>query len=68
MRVRAACSARRFADLQLTQAELADMATDVDAAALLVYRAAWARDVQGAAGDPRGGDGQADRDRGGADG
>jgi acyl-CoA dehydrogenase len=37
-----------LADLQLTQAALADMATDVDAAALLVYRAAWTRD-QGAA-------------------
>jgi acyl-CoA dehydrogenase len=34
-------------DLQLTQAALADMATDVDAAALLVYRAAWTKD-QGA--------------------
>lgn len=36
-------------DLQLTQARLADMALDVDAAALLVYRAAWTRD----AGAPR---------------
>jgi acyl-CoA dehydrogenase len=34
-------------DLQLTQAALADMATDIDAAALLVYRAAWTKD-QGA--------------------
>jgi len=31
-------------DLQLTQARLAEMALDVDAAALLVYRAAWTRD------------------------
>ena len=31
-------------DLQLTQAALADMATAIDAAALLVYRAAWLRD------------------------
>jgi len=31
-------------DLQLTQARLAEMALDVDAAALLVYRAAWLRD------------------------
>ena len=30
-------------DLQLTQARLADMAVDVDAAALLIYRAAWTR-------------------------
>jgi acyl-CoA dehydrogenase len=33
-------------DLQLTQAALGDMATGVDAAALLTYRAAWRRDVQ----------------------
>jgi acyl-CoA dehydrogenase len=32
---------------QLTQAKLADMATAVDASALLVYRAAWARDRGG---------------------
>jgi acyl-CoA dehydrogenase len=37
-----------LADLQLTQASLADMALKVDAAALLVYRAAWTKD-QGAA-------------------
>jgi acyl-CoA dehydrogenase len=30
--------------LQLTQARLADMATEIDAAALLVYRAAWLKD------------------------
>ena len=35
-----------LADLQLTQAKLAEMAVSVDAAALLVYRAAWTRDVQ----------------------
>jgi acyl-CoA dehydrogenase len=33
-----------LADLQLTQAAIATMATDVDASALLVYRAAWAKD------------------------
>ncbi len=33
-----------LADFQLTQAKLADMATAIDAAALLVYRAAWLRD------------------------
>jgi acyl-CoA dehydrogenase len=33
-------------DLQLTQASLGDMATGIDAAALLTYRAAWRRDVQ----------------------
>ena len=36
-----------LADFQLTQAALGDMACDIDAAALLTYRAAWARDVQG---------------------
>jgi acyl-CoA dehydrogenase len=35
---------RRLADFQLTQAALADMATEVDAARLLTYRAAWLRD------------------------
>ena len=34
-----------LAELQLTQAKLADMALDVEASALLVYRAAWTRDV-----------------------
>ena len=33
-----------LADLQMVQAHIADMALDVDAAALLVYRAAWAKD------------------------
>ena len=33
-----------LADLQLTQAALADMALKIDAAALLIYRAAWAKD------------------------
>ena len=32
-------------DLQLTQAAIADSATEVDAAALLVYRAAWTKDL-----------------------
>jgi acyl-CoA dehydrogenase len=32
-------------DLQLTQATIADSATEVDAAALLVYRAAWTKDT-----------------------
>ncbi len=36
-----------LADFQLTQAKLAEMATGIDAAALLTYRAAWQRD-QGA--------------------
>jgi acyl-CoA dehydrogenase len=33
-----------LADLQMTQAALADMATAVDSAALLVYRSAWTKD------------------------
>jgi acyl-CoA dehydrogenase len=33
-----------LADFQLTQSKLAQMATDIDAAALLTYRAAWLRD------------------------
>jgi acyl-CoA dehydrogenase len=35
---------KTLADFQLTQAKLATMATGVDAAALLTYRAAWLRD------------------------
>jgi acyl-CoA dehydrogenase len=38
-----------LADFQLTQAALADMATETDAAALLTYRAAWLRDAEGVA-------------------
>ena len=33
-----------LADLQIVQGAIAEMALDVDAAALLVYRAAWAKD------------------------
>jgi acyl-CoA dehydrogenase len=36
-----------MADLQGVQMKLADMAVDVDTAALAVYRAAWVKDVQG---------------------
>jgi acyl-CoA dehydrogenase len=43
-----ACTRRLFGaplfDLQMVQGHIADMALDVDAAALLVYRAAWAKD------------------------
>jgi acyl-CoA dehydrogenase len=35
-----------LADFQLTQAKLADMATAIDAAALLAYRSAWTKDVR----------------------
>ena len=35
---------RVLASYQMTQARIADMATGVDAAALLVYRAAWTKD------------------------
>ena len=37
---------KTLADQQMTQAKLADMAVAIDASALLIYRAAWARDVQ----------------------
>lgn len=33
-----------LADMQMTQGALADMATEIDASALLVYRAAWTKD------------------------
>jgi acyl-CoA dehydrogenase len=36
---------RTLGDFQLTQAALADMATAIDAARLLTYRAAWLRDT-----------------------
>jgi acyl-CoA dehydrogenase len=39
---------KALSEFQLTQAALAEMATDLDAARLLVYRAAWTKD-QGAA-------------------
>ena len=34
-----------LADLQITQAAIGDMCTEIDAATLLVYRAAWERDI-----------------------
>jgi acyl-CoA dehydrogenase len=38
---------RTLAEFQLTQGKLGEMAMAVDAAALLVYRAAWTKDVVG---------------------
>jgi acyl-CoA dehydrogenase len=38
---------QHLADFQITQAKLAQMATTIDSAALLVYRAAWQRDRGG---------------------
>ena len=38
-----------LADLQMVQGHIADMALDIDASALLVYRAAWTKDM----GQPR---------------
>jgi alkylation response protein AidB-like acyl-CoA dehydrogenase len=35
-----------LADFQMTQAKLADMATRIDAGALLTYRSAWKKDVK----------------------
>src|SRR6185295_18963004 len=43
--VRRSAFGKPLAEHQLTQGRLADMACDVDASALLVYRAAWTRDV-----------------------
>ncbi len=40
---------KTLADFQMTQAAIADMATGIDAAALLTYRAAWTRDAGGGA-------------------
>lgn len=37
----------RLADFQLIQAKIADMAVAIDAAALLIYRAAWVKDSTG---------------------
>lgn len=37
---------QRLADLQMTQAKLADMATAIDSGALLTYRSAWLKDVK----------------------
>jgi len=34
-----------LADMQITQAAIGQLATEIDAAALLIYRAAWQRDV-----------------------
>jgi acyl-CoA dehydrogenase len=34
-----------LADLQMVQGHIADMALEIDASALLVYRAAWAKDM-----------------------
>ena len=42
--LRRAMFGKTLADLQLTQAALAEMATELDAARLLTYRAAWLRD------------------------
>ena len=49
--VRRALDRRMFgktlADFQLTQFKLGEMAVSIDAAALLVYRSAWTKDVKG---------------------
>ena len=55
-----------LAERDLARAKLGTMATRVDAAALLVYRAAWLRDVARRAHDGRGGDGEDERHRMGA--
>ncbi len=43
-RRRGGCSARAMADLPLAQAALAENEAEIDAAALLVHRAAWLKD------------------------
>jgi len=43
---------KALADFQLTQATLADMATELDAARLLVFRAAWEKDQADPGGAP----------------
>jgi acyl-CoA dehydrogenase len=35
---------QKLAEFQMTQSRLAEMATEIDAAALLIYRAAWTKD------------------------
>ncbi len=50
---------RTLADMQLTQAKLGDMALGIDAAALLVARAGWTRDVADRADHARSVDGEA---------
>ena len=37
---------QKLADLQMTQAKLADMATGIEASALLAYRSAWIKDLK----------------------
>ncbi|HEX2651589.1 MAG TPA: acyl-CoA dehydrogenase family protein [Burkholderiales bacterium] len=37
---------QKLADLQMTQARLADMGTGIEASALLTYRSAWTKDVK----------------------
>jgi acyl-CoA dehydrogenase len=38
---------QRLADFQITQSKIADMALEIDAAALLIYRSAWTKDCLG---------------------
>ena len=38
---------KALSDFQMTQAKLADMATQIEAGALLAYRSAWTKDVKG---------------------
>ena len=64
-RSRAPMFGKTLADLQLTQAALADMATEIDAARLQTYRAAWLRD-RGEPVTQGGRHGQDGRDRVGA--
>ena len=60
---RASCSARRWPSSSSCRPSSPTWRSAIDASALLVYRAAWTKDVARRPRDPRGGDGQAARDR-----
>ena len=59
----ASCSARRWPSCRWSRPSSPTWRWAIDASALLVYRAAWTKDATARARHPRGGDGQAARDR-----
>ncbi len=58
----------KLSDDAITQSKLAEMIVDIEASALLVYRAAWLRDVKGRSNKPRSGSRETLCDRGCTDG
>ena len=60
---RASCSARRWPSSRSCRPSSPTWRSAIDASALLVYRAAWTKDVARRPRHARGGDGQAARDR-----